>query len=298
MDIPASTNVHLSTSPFIGGSTEIYPSRDLCLAPHLHVLDEVSTASFSTGFDTIQLQVQNDSGGVLGIQVYHYENVMTGLILFSNLLRNPFQESPFKFRTTREFSLHIERGASRDEAESALSAVMFSKFISGAPSLELIKLCGVPARALSFDHGYLHHNRNSMIPFPNLQRLYIESTPLHSAESLLGDLDTLLRWRKAIGVPLQFVGLKVNCETLIPMAKHSAFLAVWEGLVEEDVKVEYSRDKVEKLPRRGLHLVTSTNIDGDGEEGEEEESDEAGAVGPGKSDSDWDSWVSEQWPVR
>jgi len=293
MDIPASTNVVLSTSPLIGDRTEIYPFHDLCLAPHLHVLDGVSTASFFVGFDTIKLRAQNDSGGVLSVQVYYYENVMTGLILFAVLLKNPFYESPFKFQTTKEFSLHIERGASRDDAESVFCAAMFAKFTSGTPSLEQIKLCGAPAKALSFHLLYLHKNLQDAIPFQNLQRLHIESTPLHSAKPLLEDLDMLFRRRKDLGVPLQYVDVKVNCETLIPMAEHSAFLTAWEGLVGEDVKVEYSRERVENLPRRGLRLVAFTNVDGSEDE---EEGDEAGTVESGGSDSDWESWISGQWP--
>jgi len=292
MDIPASTNVSLSTSPLTNDRRVIYPFRDLLLAPHLHALDEVSTVSFSVGYDTVTLRAQNNSGGVLGIQTCYHKYMATGFMVFSALLRGSFNGFPIKFQTTKEFSLHVERGVSFDVAESACCSATFLKFISGVPSLERINFCGVPAMALSF-LLYLHKNPDGVIMAPNLQRLYIESTPLHSAESLLQSLSTLLRWRKEEGVPLQFVDMKVNCETLIPMAKHSAFLITWEGLVGGDVKVGYSRERVEKLPRRGLRLAHPPGAD-DSED--EEEGDEAGTVKSDGSGSEWESWISGQWP--
>ena len=84
--------------------------------------------------------------------------------------------------------------------------------------------------------------------------------------------------------------LLVYCETLIPMAEHSALLTDWKDLVGEDVKVEYFREKVEKLPRTGLRLVSFS----DPESEDEGEVDEADAVGD--CDLEWESWISGEWP--
>jgi len=51
------------------------------------------------------------------------------------------------------------------------------------------------------------------------------------------------------------------------MTEHLAFLAALEECVGEDVVVEYSRDKVEKLLRRDRRLVP---FSGDSEDSEEE----------------------------
>ena len=78
--------------------------------------------------------------------------------------------------------------------------------------------------------------------------------------------------------------LLVYCETLIPMAEHSALLTDWKDLVGEDVKVEYFREKVKKLPRRGPRLVSFTS---DPESEDEEEGEEADAVESGDCDLEW-----------
>jgi len=128
--------------------------------------------------------------------------------------------------------------------------------------------------------------------FPNFQRLYIESTPLRSPRLLLERLDKLIRGRKELGLPLQFIDAKVNCEALILIAEHSAFLTAWGWLVEEDVRVEYSRGRVEKLPRRGVrmfHLIRNGEVVGDDEED--------GAIEyNGGCELDWDGWISGKWP--
>jgi len=81
-------------------------------------------------------------------------------------------------------------------------AAVFSKFISGTPSLERIKLCAVPTKALSFRLLHLHKNLHDTILLPNPQQLHIESTPLYSGKSLLEDLAMLSRRRKDFWVPL------------------------------------------------------------------------------------------------
>ena len=59
---------------------------------------------------------------------------------------------------------------------------------------------------------------------------------------------------------MQSVDLEVRCEELITIAEHSAFLVAWSHLVGEDVGVAYSRDKVEKLPRRGLRVPSGVRM--------------------------------------
>ena len=270
MDIPASANVFLSTPPRTRDTRDFHSFRDLCLAPCLHVLDEVSTASLSIGFNTIKLRTQNDSGGVLDVQVYYYESVTAGLRAFATLLNIPFYESSCRIQTTKEFALHIDRGVSRVDAEAASCATIFSKFITGLSSLEQVELHGVPTKTLSLFLRLLHKNPHLAVPYPSLQRLRIESTSLRSPKPLLENLDELLRGRKDLGLPMQSVDAKVICEALIPIAEHSAFLIAWSHLVGEDVRVEYSRD------------------------GDDEED---GTIGSGGgSNLSWEGWVSGKWP--
>ena len=124
----------------------------------------------------------------------------------------------------------------------------------------------------------------SAIQFPNLQQIQIETAPLRSAKPLLEHLDVLLRKRNDFGIPLRLVEVKVNCERLIPMVEHSAFLTAWKDLVGEDVRVEYFRDEVEEL-----HLCDSYMSE------DEEEDDEAGSAESDSCDTDWESWVSGRW---
>jgi hypothetical protein len=218
--------------------------------------------------------------------VYYHENVITGLIAFANLFRDPFYGSTCGFRTMKDFAVHIERGAGRDDAESVAVATMFMKFLSTTPSLERAEFRGVPTKALSSVLRCLRGD--TIIPSQNLQRLYIESTPIPSPKLLLQDLDNFLRARKELGSPLHFVDVKVNCEALIPIVEHSAFLTVWRDLVEEDVRVEYLREKVAKFPRRGRRLVYfNGEVDGD---------EDDAVVSGGGSDLDWESWISGRWP--
>ena len=295
LDIPPTASVFLSTPPRTDGDgTELYPFRDLCFAPDLQVLDQVSVASISIGFDAVRLRAQNDSGGTLTLQVYYHENTMTGLIALSNLIQAAFSGRVCVFTTTKTFEYHIERGASRDDAEAVFNVSILSRFTDGTPGLQQMKLDGVPAKVLSLHLKCLHNAPPTVVPFPDLQRLYIESTPLRSPKSLLEDLSVLLKKRKDLGAPLQFVNVKVHCERLITMTEHSAFLAAWEGLVGGDVEVEYSRDTVQKLPRRGKRICYFNSED----ESEDEEAGEAAetAETDGESDVEWESWISGEWP--
>ena len=299
LDIPASANVFLSGPPPLGSEMELHQFQDLYRAPNLHILDRVSVVSFSIGFDTFKFWAQNESGGSLDLQVYSCGDPMTGLLPLYHFLARAFSDGVRGFKTAKEFVLHIERGVGRDDQKAVSNSVILTGFTSGAPGLERIKLYGVPATALSLHLGHLCENRDAAVPFPDLQRLHVETTPIHSPKSLLEDLDRLLKRRQDLGVPLQSVYVKVNCERLIPMTEHSAFLTAWEGLVGEDVEVEYSRDKVE-LPSWG-QLMNSLDEDseeegGEDEEGGEEDEEVGVAEDAGDGDLEWESWISGRWP--
>jgi len=278
MDIPASTNVSLDTPPFIGNGT--HPARDLSLAPCLHVLDQITTVSFYIGFDTIEFRAENDSGGSFNLEVYYYETLENGLSIYFILLKDFFRGCHPKSPAPKVFSLQIEEGATRDDLELVLCATIFLRPICDTTSLERMVLRGVPVKALTFHFEFLHVGL-STISFPNLQQIQIETAPLHSPKLLLERLDVLLKKRKDLGIPPRLVDMKVNCEELIPMAEHSAFLTAWKDLVAEDVRMEYFRDSV------------------DVSENEEDDDDEDGEVGSAESsscNSDWESWASGKWP--
>ena len=298
IDIPASANVFLSTPPLTSDATEVYPFRGRCLAPRLQALGKASTVSFSIGLDTIKLQVQTNSGGTLNVQMYYYKHVMSGLMTFVLLLYSPFYDLPCRFQTTKGFAVHIDQGAGCDDLESVHCAVLFLDFISDAPPLEQLELHGLSTKALSLFFRPLHECSKAVILFPNIRRLYIETTPLHSPKSLLEDLDKLLRGRMELGLPLESVDMRVNCEVLIPFAEHSAFLTSWGYLVEEDVRVEYLRNKAENLAGREVRICClGLDIEKDEEDVEDkEEEEEAGVAESGGSDPDWESWISGQWP--
>jgi len=275
MVIPASTHVSLCTPPI--GNRIIYPARDLSLAPCLHVLDQISAVFFYVGFNTTEFRAENDFGGALDLKVYHYGTVETGSNICFSLLTDFFCGRHSKPQAPQAFSLHIEQGASRDDSKLVLCTATLLKSISDTTSLERLKLCGVPAKTLYFHLTFLSVGFVAT-PFPNLQQIKVETAPLRSAKLLLDRLDVLLRRRKDLGFPLRSVDMKVNCEKLIPMAEHSAFLTAWKDLVGDDVRVEYFRTCV---------LVSEDEEDGD---------DGAGGAESGSCESDWESWASGEWP--
>ena len=57
--------------------------------------------------------------------------------------------------------------------------------------------------------------------------------------------------------------------------------------MEEDTRAVCSKDKVEKLPRRGRRMTFFTNGNEDHEDGEK--------IGAVESDLDWESWILGQW---
>lgn len=289
MDIPTTTNVSLSTAIVSDIRARIYPPKDLCSIPHIHVLDGVSTISFSIELNTIQFGVQNISGGVLHAQVCYHDDVVTALIPIVGLLQNsPWSRSDH--RTTKEFSLYIDRGAARDDPEWFDCPVIFTELISGTPSLQKITLRGISDRALSFFFRYPLYDGNTTMSYPNLRQLHVESTPLQFPRAFLKNLDIILRARRRSGVPLRVVHVKVVCEAPTPVGEHLANLAAWEGLVGEDIKVEYFRGEVEKSSIRELRPFY----------GDYEEDSIAeciwDACEPGGNDSDWEDWVSGSWP--
>ena len=277
IDIPASTNVFLCTQLLAGDM--ICPFYDLSSAPSFHVLDQISTVSFYIGFDTIEFQAENDSGGSLNFQAHYCQTLTIGLCMCFSFFKGFFSGPHSKPQAPKAFSLQIEQGASPDDEELVLSAILFLRSISDTASLERMKLCGIPAKALFFHLKFLHLGFGAT-PFPNLQQIQIETAPLRSPKLLLERLDVLLRKRKDLGVPPRLVDMKVNCERLIPMAEHSAFLTAWRDLVAEDVRVEYFRDSVD---------MSEDEEDGDDDR-------EAGGAESSSCDSEWESWASGKWP--
>jgi len=287
IDIPASTNVFLRAQPLNGDM--IYVFYDLSLAQCFHVLNKISTVSFHIGSDTIEFQAENDSGGSLNFQV-HYKILTIGLCMCFSFFKDFFSGRHSRPQAPKAFSLKVEQGASPDDAELVLCAFLFMRSISDTASLERMKLCGVPAKALFFHLKFLHLGFGAT-PFPNLQQIQIETAPLRSPKLLLKRLDVLLRKRKDEGVPPRLVDMKVNCEKLIPMAKHSAFLTAWKDLVGEDVRVEYFRDSV------NMSEDEKDDDDDDGDDDDDDDDDgEASGADSGSCDSDWESWASGKWP--
>ena len=281
IDIPASTNVFLCTQLLTGDM--IGPFYDLSSTPCFHVLDQISTVSFYIGFDTIEFQAENGSGGSLNFQAYYCQSLTIGLCMCFSSFKGFFSGPHSKPQAPKTFSLQIKQGASPNDEELVLCAILFLRSVSDTASLERMKLCRVPAKALFFYIEFLHIGLGS-IPFPNLQQIQIETAPLRSPKLLLERLDVLLRKRKDEGVPPRLVDMKVNCEKLIPMAHHSAFLTAWKDLVGEDVRVEYFRGSV--------------SMSEDEEDGDDDDDDDGEASGAdsGSCDSDWESWASGKWP--
>jgi len=92
---------------------------------------------------------------------------------------------------------------------------------------------------------------------------------------MLENLDVLLRKQNNFGIPLRSVDMKMDCGRHTPMADHSALLAVWKDLVEEDVTMVYFRD--------GVDMSGDEDGDDDGE---------AGGVVSCSCDSDWERLAS------
>ena len=314
LTIPAPALVFLSR-PYIDDGMVFPKFDDISAAPGLRILDGVSAVSFFITDYAVRLQVKNDRGGVLEVEVDELYDLSRDPIIFGYFIRSSFQcgRTCPGFKTTKEFTLGIERGRIWEPEEETCLGLDVMVFIFEFPSIEEVKLHGVPPLELSSILEFLHNAAKSEPSCPNLKRLYIESIPLHSPRSLLAELSKLLVERKEAGVPLHSVTVKVKCERLIPTADHRAFLTDWEGIVEGGVRLEYEKTKVKKLPRcrrRNYEDEDECGSEGDewdsgdededwdgDEDGEDEDEGEDGRVAPADPDDvGWGGWP-EEWPA-
>jgi len=277
--VPASAGMFLSRpNPYDGSDLPSFD--DLSLASGLHVLDNVSTVSFSIHDHMVHLQVKNDHGGILDAEEHGLDDLSRDPPIFVYFLQSVFRcgYSCPGFGTTKNFTLHVERGGIWDDPEAVTWCyIIFTEFFFSVPSIERAELSGLPTTELASILAFLSSSTSNVThsySSPNLKRLCIETTPLHSPKSVLEGLDKLLRKRKELGVPLQSVKVKVKCELLIPAADHCAYLSSWEDLVGEGVRLEYEQAKVEELPKYRRHDYEG---EGGGEgEGEDKDEDEDG----------------------
>jgi hypothetical protein len=289
MTIPASAIVFLSRQ-FVREAIGVPMFDDLSVAQELHVLDEISTISLSINDDMVHLQAKNDHGGVLNAEVYGIYDLSQDPFIFAFFIQTFFEfwrRCP-GLRTTREFTLDIERGRVWGQEEVMCSAYAVTTLFYHLPSIEEVKFRGVPPRELSIILGFLFCSSMPEILWPNLERLYIESIPLSSPKSLLVALDELLIEGKerGVGVSFQSITVKVKCEMLIPAMDHCAFLTSWDGLVG-GVRLEYEQTEVKKLRRCRRRKREDEELDREGEE-KMAGTDDTGCVG-------WDGWP-EKWP--
>ena len=310
LTVPASTRMFLSKPYADNGS--IFPKFDLLSeAPNLHVLDEVTAASFSINDSAIQLQVKNAHGGVLDAEVDELYELSRDSVIFPHFIRSSFEcgRTCPGFKTMKTFTLEVERSRMWEAEEATVFALDVMGFIFNLPSIEEVELRGVPSLELSSILEFLHNGAKSELPCPNLRRLHIVSTPIRSPRPLLQDLGRLLAERKEAGVPFQSVTVKVKCELLIPAAEHRAFLTSWGGLVGEDISLKYEETEVKKLPRRRRRNYEDEDDwdyegdewDSDYEGEEDEDEDEGGDEECGNGDPDdgcvgWGGWP-ENWPA-
>jgi len=309
LTIPASTRIFLSKPYTDEGAT--FPKFDhLTVAPNLRVLDGVSAVSFSISDHAVQLQAKNAHGGVLDAEVDELYDLARDPVIFPHFIRSSFEcgRTCPGFKTTKEFMLDVDRGGVWEPEEATCFALDIMGFIFNLPSIEEVTLRGVPSLELSSVLEFLHSAAKFELPCPNLRRLHIVSTPIHSPRPLLGQLGKLLAERKEAGAAFQSVKVKVKCELLVPAAEHRAFLNSWAGLVGEGVSLEYEETEVKKLPRRRRRDYEDEDEwdyeedEWDGEEDEEDEDeedeeDEEGNTGdPDDGCVGWNGWP-ENWPA-
>jgi hypothetical protein len=290
MTIPASAIVFLSRQ-FVHEAIGVPMFDDLSKAPGLQGIDEISAISLSINDDAFHLEAKNDHGGVLDAEVYGIYDLSQDPVLFIFFLRS-FFELWFRcpgLRTTREFTLDIERGRVWGHEEVMYSAHTVTAIFLHLFSVEEVKFRGVPPRELSIILGFLFGSSRPKIFWPNLKRLYIESIPLSSPKSLLVALDKLLTEGKErrVGVSFQSITVKVKCEMLIPATDHCAFLTSWDGLVGGGIRLEYEQTEVKKLRRCRRRNREDEKLDRE-EEDKMAGTDDPDCVG-------WDGWP-EKWP--
>ena len=301
MAIPASTLVTLSGPYFEPGA--ISPKfEDFSTAPGLHVLDQVSTVSFSIDDNAVRLQTKNEAGGTLDVEVDELYDLSRDPMFVDFILSSfEFGHTRPGFKTTKVLALDVDRGRIWAIPEATRFALCVLGLIRNFPDLEEVTLRGVPPMVLSFILRYLCGTPGTGLHCPNIKRLHIESIPLRSPRSLLVELGKLLTERKGGGMPLRSFTVKVKCEVLIPATDHCAFLTSWESLVEGDVRLEYEQSTVRKLPRcchcnsEGEYDWDSEEEDDEDEEDDEGKYEEMGAGDPDDSCVGWDGWP-EKWP--
>ena len=136
-----------------------------------------------------------------------------------------------------------------------LTPNFLSAFTSRAPGLERIKLCGVPAKAL------IPPSRTH--PHESVSRCCLPGPPpvVHRTHS--SSLSQVVVGRSGRG-PEEEEGFRIPFEIRLRGGELRAadsddqafcFLIAWDGLVGEDVGVEYSRDKVEKLAGGAQRII-------------------------------------------
>lgn len=298
MTVPPSAYVSLD-KPYIGFGITFPKFDDHSVAPGLRILDKVSTISISIDDGAVQIQAKNDCGGVF---VSKERDLYT-------LLRDPSRFGPFirssfdcgrtcpGFPSAMELTLDVERGKIWQPEEAKNFALDVLGFLFCLPSIEDVRLRGVPPRELVSILQFLHSFPELGIPCPNLKRLHVESTPLRSPWSLLEGLDGLVSNRKEVGAPLRSLAVKVKCEKLIPAADHHAFLASWKGFVKGDVRLEYERTEVKRLPRcpRYNYPEEDDEDDEDQDMGYEDEGEVVSDGGPRECCIGWSEWPGK-WP--
>jgi len=296
MTVPPSAHVYLDKSYISFGIT--FPKFDNhSVSPGLRILDEVSAVSLSIDDDAVQIQAKNDHGGVFVSKEHDLYTFSRDPARFGPFIRSSFDcgRTCPGFKSTKEFTLNVERGKIWQPEEAEKFAVGVIGSLYRLSSVEDVRLRGVPPRELAFILVFLEGLQRLETPCPNLKRFHVESTPLRSPWSLLEGLDKFVSNRKKIGAPLQSLTMRVKCEKLIPAADHCAFLASWKGLVRGGVRLEYERTEVKKIPRCPRYNYPEEDYDDDEklDMGYENE-DEVVSCGPRKW-CGWSEWP-EKWP--
>jgi len=295
MTVPSSTLVTL-TEPYFELGAVSRKFEDFSTAPGLHVLDGISTVSFSINDNAVRLQVKNDSGGALDVEVDELCDLSQDTMFLSFILSFfEFGNTRPGFKAAKQLALDVDRGRIWAAPEAANFALLVLALFRSFSDAEEVTLRGVPPMELSFLLRYLCGGPSLRLPCPNIKRLHIETISLRSPRSLLVEMDKLLGERKRAGGALRSLTAKVKCEMLIPTTDHCAFLTSWEGLVEEGVRLEYEQSTVKKLPRCRRHDYDYEDEWDSEDEDDEEKYEEMGAGDPDDSCVGWDGWP-DRWP--
>ena len=304
LTVPSTTRVFLNKSFHEG---ELFPNFDyLTVAPGFRVLDEVSTVSFSISDHAVQLQAKNVHGGVFDAELDQLYELSQQPVIFPHFVRCSFESGRAfpGFKTATTFTLDVERSRVWEPEEAMNFAFDVTEFIFNLPSIEEVKLRGVPPLDLASILEFPHSATKFKLPCPSIRRLHIVSTHIRSPRPLLEDLGKLLAERKEAGMPFQSVTVKVKCELLIPAPEHRAFLTSWGSLVEEGVSLEYEAAGAKKFPRyqrRNYEGEEELDYEEDeldnGDEDEDKNEDEEGVTGdPDDGCVGWGGWP-ENWPA-